>query len=262
MIRSLWSASTGMAAQQLQLDVISNNLANLNTNGFKKGRVDFQDLIYQTLRPSGTPQAQGVQLPLGEQIGLGTRAVAVQKLFNTGEFKHTGNPLDLAIEGQGFFQILTPSGEIAYTRDGSFKTDSQGRLVTSDGYLLQPEITLPPETGDVVVGVDGTVSVVFPGQIEAQLLGQIQLVRFPNPAGLANLGHNLFQRTGSSGEPITGIPGQDGLGAIASGILEMSNVQVVEEMVNMIVAQRAYEVNSKAVQSADEMLNIANNLRR
>ncbi len=164
-----------MAAQQLQLDVISNNLANVNTSGFKKARVDFQDLIYQTLRPAGADQAQGSEMPVGQQIGLGTRAISVQKLFSTGEFKQTGNPLDMAIEGKGFFQVLTPSGELAYTRDGAFKTDSEGRLVTSDGYLLQPEITIPADYQEIVVGVDGTVSVVLPGQNEAQQLGQIQM---------------------------------------------------------------------------------------
>ncbi len=251
-----------MAAQQLQLDVISNNLANVNTSGFKKARVDFQDLIYQTLRPSGADQAQGSEMPVGQQIGLGTRAISVQKLFTTGEFKQTGNPLDMAIEGKGFFQVLTPSGELAYTRDGAFKTDSEGRLVTSDGYLLQPEITIPANYQEIVVGVDGTVSVVLPGQNEAQQLGQIQTVSFSNPAGLSNEGHNLYRPTASSGDAVTGTPGQDGLGGLASGILEMSNVQVVEEMVNMIIAQRAYEINSKAVQSADEMLRIANSLRQ
>lgn len=251
-----------MAAQQLQLDVISNNLANVNTSGFKKARVDFQDLIYQTIRPAGADQAQGSEMPVGQQIGLGTRAISVQKLFTTGEFKQTGNPLDMAIEGKGFFQVLTPSGELAYTRDGAFKTDSEGRLVTSDGYLLQPEITIPADYQEIVVGVDGTVSVVLPGQNEAQQLGQIQTVSFSNPAGLSSEGHNLYRPTASSGDAVTGTPGQDGLGGLASGILEMSNVQVVEEMVNMIVAQRAYEVNSKAITTADEMLSMANNLKR
>ena len=262
MIRSLWTASTGMAAQQLQLVVISNNLANVNTNGFKKSRVDFQDLIYQTLRPAGATEAQGVQSPTGEQVGLGTKAIAIQKVFSTGEFKQTGNPLDVAIEGSGFFQILMPSGQVGYTRDGSFKTDSQGRIVTSDGYLVQPEITVPADALETNVGVDGTVTVVVPGQSQPQQIGQIQLVKFQNPAGLSNQGRNLFSPTAASGEPVAGTPGQSGIGTLNSGILELSNVQVVEEMVNMIVAQRAYEINSKAIQGADEMLQIANNLRR
>lgn len=262
MIRSLWTASTGMEAQQTQLDVISNNLANVNTNGFKKSRVDFQDLVYQTLRPAGATTAQGNELPTGEQIGLGTKAISIQKMFSTGELKQTGNSLDVAIEGQGFFQILTPSGDMAYTRDGSFKTDGQGRVVTSDGYQLQPEITIPAEATEITVGTDGTVTAVLPGQTTAQQIGQIQLVRFQNPAGLNSEGRNLFSPTSASGDPSTGTPGQGGFGTLTSGMLELSNVQVVEEMVNMIVAQRAYEINSKAITSADQMLQIANNLRQ
>lgn len=262
MIRSLWTASTGMAAQQLQLDVISNNLANVNTNGFKKSRVDFQDLVYQTLKAAGTTEAQGFQLPVGAQVGLGTKVVGIQKLFDVGEMKQTGNPLDVAIEGKGFFQIMTPAGDVAYSRDGSFKMDSQGRLVTSDGWPVQPEITIPPEAVEVAVGVDGTVSAILPGQAAAQQLGQIQLVKFANPAGLSSIGRNLFQVTDAAGQPETGTPGQTGFGGLTSGMVELSNVQVVEEMVNMIVAQRAYETNSKSIQTADQMLELANNLRR
>ena len=260
MIRSLYTAATGMGAQQLNMDVIANNLANVNTTGFKKGRVDFQDLLYQTIRSAGATQAQGVQVPTGIQVGLGTRAAAVQKVFTAGDAQQTGNDLDVMIEGNGFFQVMTPSGELAYTRDGSFKVDSQGKIVTSDGYALQPEITVPAEAKEVTIGEDGTVSASVSGQ--TQQLGQIQIVKFLNPAGLDSMGRNILQKTDASGEPITGTPGQDGLGTLASGFVEMSNVKVVEEMVNMIVAQRAYEVNSKSIQSADEMLNIANNLRR
>lgn len=262
MIRSLYTAATGMEAQQLNMDVIANNLANVNTSGFKKSRVDFQDLLYQTLRTAGSTQAQGMQVPTGIQVGLGTRAAAIQKIFTPGDYQQTGNDLDLIIEGDGFFQVMLPSGELAYTRDGSFKIDGEGRVVTSDGYPVQPEITIPAETKDIAIGADGTISVTAAGQNEPQELGQIQIVKFLNPAGLISEGRNLLVTSAASGEPITGTPGTDGLGTIAQGFVEMSNVKVVEEMVNMIVAQRAYEVNSKSIQSSDEMLSIANSLRR
>jgi len=262
LIRSLWTAATGMAAQQLNIDVISNNLANVNTVGFKKSRVDFQDLLYQTTRAAGTVEAQGNQVPTGIQIGLGTRPAAVQKIFSQGDFQQTENPLDLVIEGDGFFQILMPSGKTAYTRDGTFKLDAQGRIVTSDGFPLDPQITVPPEAQSISVGSDGTVSVVLPGQTTPQEIGQIQIAKFPNPAGLTSEGRNLFTPTAASGEAVVDTPGMNGLGTLGRGFLEMSNVKVVEEMVNMIVAQRAYEINAKAIQTADEMLNIANNLRR
>lgn len=262
MIRSLYTAATGMEAQQLNMDVTANNLANVNTTGFKKSRVDFQDLLYQTLRTAGATQAQGMQVPTGIQVGLGTRAAGTQKIFTPGDYQQTGNDLDLIIEGDGFFQVMLPSGDLAFTRDGAFKVDGQGRVVTSDGYPLQPEITLPPETKAVSIGSDGTVSVTLAGQTDPQELGQIQIVKFLNAAGLVSEGRNLLTKSAASGEPITGIPGQDGLGTVAQGFVEMSNVKVVEEMVNMIVAQRAYEVNSKSIQTADEMLSIANNLRR
>lgn len=262
MIRSLYTAATGMEAQQLNMDVIANNLANVNTSGFKKSRVDFQDLLYQTLRTAGSTQAQGMQVPTGIQVGLGTRAAAIQKIFTPGDYQQTGNDLDLIIEGDGFFQVMLPSGELAYTRDGSFKIDGEGRVVTSDGYPVQPEITIPAETKDIAIGADGTISVTAAGQNEPQELGEIQIVKFLNPAGLISEGRNLLVTSAASGEPITGTPGTDGLGTIAQGFVEMSNVKVVEEMVNMIVAQRAYEVNSKSIQSSDEMLSIANSLRR
>jgi len=262
MIRSLYTAATGMEAQQVNLDVTANNLANVNTTGFKKSRADFQDLLYQTLRAAGSTQAQGVQVPTGIQVGLGTRLAAVQKVFTQGDFQVTGRDLDLVIEGDGFFQIALPSGETAYTRDGTFRIDGQGRIVTSDGYTLQPELTVPAESKGISVGEDGTVTVTVAGQSEPQQIGQIQIVKFLNPAGLSSIGRNALLATAASGEPVTGTPGQDGLGTIRSGVLEMSNVSVVDEMVRMIVAQRAYEVNSKSIQTSDEMLNIANNLRR
>ncbi|MCL6518710.1 MAG: flagellar basal-body rod protein FlgG [Armatimonadota bacterium] len=262
MIRSLWTAATGMAAQQLNIDVISNNLANVNTPGFKKSRVDFQDLLYQTLRTAGTTEAQGSMVPTGIQVGLGTRPAAITRIFSQGDFQQTNNPLDLVIEGDGFFQVLLPNGTTAYTRDGTFKLDSQGRIVTADGYPLDPEITIPAEATSISIGSDGTVSVTMAGQTTPQELGQIQIAKFINPAGLNNLGRNLLAPTAASGEPIVDTPGLNGLGTIAHGFVEMSNVKVVEEMVNMIVAQRAYEVNSKAIQTADDMLSIANNLRR
>ncbi len=262
MIRSLWTAATGMTAQQLNLDVIANNLANVNTTGFKRSRVDFQDMLYQTIRSAGSTEAQGVQVPTGIQVGLGTKPAAIQKIFSQGDFQQTGNPLDVVIEGDGFFQVSMPNGNIGYTRDGCFKMDSQGRIVTSDGYPLQPEITIPAEATNVSIGSDGTVTVNLPGQTQPQEIGQIQLVKFINPGGLSSIGKNLFIPTASSGDPTSGSPGLNGFGTLAAGFIEMSNVNVVEEMVNMIVAQRAYEVNSKSIQAADEMLNMANNMRR
>jgi flagellar basal-body rod protein FlgG len=261
MIRSLHTAATGMAAQQLNMDVIANNLANVNTRGFKKSRVDFQDLLYQTLRAAGSSQAQGVQVPTGIQVGLGTGGAATQKIFTQGEFQQTGNNLDISIAGQGFFEVTLPSGESAYTRDGSFKTDATGKIVTSDGYPVQPEMSIPQGTKEIQVGEDGTVSVIGADGTK-QDLGQIQVVNFINPGGLESIGSNCFRKTDASGEATPGTPGQDGLGTLKSGFVEMANVQVVEEMVAMILAQRAYEINSKSIQTADEMLNIANNLRR
>jgi flagellar basal-body rod protein FlgG len=251
-----------MEAQQLNLDVVSNNLANVNTAGFKKGRADFQDLLYQTMRAAGSTVATGAQVPNGIQVGLGTRTAAVSRNFSQGDFQQTGNPLDMVIEGDGFFAVLQPDGQTGYTRDGAFKTDSQGRVVTSDGYPLQPEITVPADAVDISVGKDGTVSVTLAGQTQPQELGKIQVARFLNPAGLAAQGGNLYRPTAASGDPALGTPGVNGFGSIGSKYVELSNVKVVEEMVHMIVAQRAYEINSKAIQAADEMLNVANNLRR
>lgn len=262
MMRALWSAASGMVAQQLNVDTIANNLANVNTAGFKRQRVDFQDLMYQTSRTAGTPIAQGVQLPTGTQVGLGTRAAATTKIFSQGTFQETGNALDMVIEGDGFFQVTTPNGNIAYTRAGTFKLDSGGNIVTPDGYQLEPAITIPPNAATVSVGGDGTVSVTLAGQDAPQSIGQITIARFANPAGLSNIGHSLYATTAGSGAADVGTPGQDGRGALAQGVLELSNVQVVEEMVNMITAQRAYEANSQAVKVADDMLQTANNTRR
>lgn len=262
MIRALWAAATGMKAEQLYVDIIANNLANVNTTGFKKSKVDFQDLLYQVLRASGTSVVEGSQIPTGIEVGHGVRPVATSKIFTQGDMEETGNSLDIAIEGNGFFQVLQPDGTVAYSRDGAFKMDSQGRVVTGDGFALEPAITIPAETTDVNIGTDGTVSVLTAGSNAPTTVGQITLAKFINPAGLRSLGRNLYASTTASGEPITGTAGLNGLGTLAQGFLEMSNVKVIEEMVNMIIAQRAYEVNSKAIQAADDMLSIANNLRR
>src|SRR5690554_2303776 len=262
MIRALWTASSGMNAQQLNIDMVSNNLANVNTVGFKKSRLEFQDLLYQTIRGAGAVTAQGSMIPTPLQVGHGVKSVASNKIFTQGDTTQTGNALDLLIEGDGFFQIEMPDGSIAYTRSGSFKIDGEGRVVTADGYLLQPELIIPEDATSITIGNDGTVSITFVGEDYPEEIGQIELVRFVNPEGLTSMGKNLYRATPASGEAQYGIPGLDGLGEISQGYLEMSNVKVVEEMVNMIVAQRAYEVNSKAIQASDEMLQTANNLRR
>jgi len=262
MIRALYTSSSGMQAQQLNLDAIANNLSNVNTAGFKRTRVDFQDLLYQTLRAPGTAGSQGTTIPTGIQVGHGTRPVATQRIFSQGDFQQTENPLDLVIEDQGFFQVLRPDGTTAYTRSGAFKKDGTGRIVTSDGFPLQPGITVPGDATSFTVGTDGTVSITLPGQSAAQQIGTIQLARFVNPAGLSAVGRSLFVPTSASGDPIVANAGTDGMGTLAQGFLEMSNVKVVEEMVAMITSQRAYEANSKAIQTADEMLSMANNMRR
>ncbi|MDD2201169.1 MAG: flagellar basal-body rod protein FlgG [Firmicutes bacterium] len=262
MMRALWSAATGMHAKQLDMDVIANNLANVNSAGYKKSRVDFQDLMYQTIRSAGSTVAQGSRVPTGIQVGLGTRAAAIQKVFSQGDFVQTENPLDMVIEGDGFFQVLMPDGSTAYTRTGAFKLDADGRVVTSDGYVMEPEIVVPDNAVSISIGTDGTVSVEIAGENEPLELGSIELARFLNPGGLTSLGRNLYRPTAASGEPIVGTPGLDGMGTVAQQFLEMSNVKIVEEMVNMIIAQRAYEVNSRAIQASDDMLATATNLRR
>ena len=262
MIRSLWTSATGMQAQALNLDVISNNLANVNTSGFKKSRAEFQDLLYETIRPAGTSSSQDTEVPAGIQLGHGTRSSTVLKIFSQGNMENTQNELDLAIEGDGFFQIVLPNGETAYTRDGAFKLDSDGRIVNSDGFALEPEIAIPSDALSISVGLDGTVSVLQAGESIPSEIGTIELVRFVNPAGLISMGKNLFMTSEASGDEMTGTAGENGLGTLAQGFLEMSNVSVVDEMVNMITAQRAYESNSKAIQAADEMLQLANSVKR
>jgi len=262
MIRSLWTSATGMQAQALNLDVISNNLANVNTAGFKKSRAEFQDLLYETLKPAGTSSSQDSQVPTGIQIGHGTRPSTVLKIFTPGNMENTNNELDLAIEGDGFFKIIQPNGETAYTRDGAFKLDRDGRIVNSDGFALEPEISIPTDAVSISVGMDGTVSVLQAGDPTPSEVGTIELARFVNPAGLISTGRNLYTTSEASGDDMTGTPGEDGLGTLAQGFLEMSNVSVVDEMVNMITAQRAYETNSKSIQTADEMLQLANNIKR
>ena len=262
MIRAMGTAASGMKAQQMNIDTIANNLANVNTAGFKKSRAEFQDLLYETLRPAGTSSSQDTQVPTGIQIGHGTRPSTVLKIFSQGSMENTKNELDLAIEGDGFFQIILPNGETAYTRDGSFKLDSDGRIVNSDGFALEPEISIPSDALSISVGIDGTVSVLQAGDSIPSEIGTIELARFVNPAGLISTGRNLYITSEASGDEMTGTPGEDGLGSIAQGFLEMSNVSVVDEMVSMITAQRAYEVNSKCIQTADEMLQMANNIKR
>jgi len=262
MLRSLWTAATGMQAQALNIDVISNNLANVNTTGFKRSRADFQDLLYETLRMAGSASSESTEVPTGIQLGHGTKYAAVQKIFIQGDYQHTENELDIAIEGDGFFQILQPNGEVAYSRAGSFKMDSEGRIVTSDGFLMEPEIAVPSDTRAISIGTDGTVSVLQGGSGDSVEIGTIELARFINPAGLNSIGRNLYLTTNASGDVVTGTAGADGFGTIAQGYLEMSNVSVVDEMVNMITAQRAYEVNSKSIQTADDMLQMANSLKR
>jgi flagellar basal-body rod protein FlgG len=262
MIRSLWTSATGMQAQALNLDIISNNLANVNTSGFKKSRAEFQDLLYETIQPAGTLTSQDTEVPAGIQLGHGTRPSTVLKIFSQGNMENTQNELDLAIEGDGFFQITLPSGDTGFTRDGSFKLDSDGRIVNSDGFILEPEIAIPSDSLSISVGMDGTVSVLQAGENTPSEIGTIELARFVNPAGLISMGRNLFMTSEASGDEMTGTAGQDGLGTLAQGFLEMSNVSVVDEMVNMITAQRAYESNSKAIQAADDMLQLANNVKR
>lgn len=254
MIRSLWIAKTGLDAQQTNIDVISNNLANVSTNGFKRARPVFEDLLYQTLRQPGAQSSQQTQLPTGLQLGTGVRPVAVGKIHTQGNLQQTGNALDLAISGKGFLQILMPDGTTAYTRDGSFQVDSQGQMVSASGYALQPAITIPANATSVTIGKDGTVSVLQAGSPTPTQVGTLQLAGFINPAGLQSLGENLFQETAASGAPSANTPGTNGLGFLNQNYLETSNVNVVEEMVSMIQAQRAYEINSKAVTVSDQML--------
>jgi flagellar basal-body rod protein FlgG len=261
MIRALYSAASGMLAQQLNVDNIANNLANANTTGFKNRRVQFQDLLYQTLTAPGTQSGEQTVFPSGLQLGLGARVVANEVIFRQGDFVGTGNPLDVVIEGNGFFQIRMPTGELAYTRAGSFQLNRDGQIVTNNGDFVEPNITVPQDALEVSIGLDGTVSFTQPGQNQAQQAGTIEIAMFQNPAGLKALGNNLFQPTEASGDPIVGLPGgQEGLGRLRQGFLENSNVSVVEEFIQLITAQRAYEANARVVRTADEMYQEANSL--
>lgn len=261
MIRALYSAASGMAAQQLNVDNIANNLANANTNGYKTRRAQFQDLLYQTLVQPGTAAGQQTVVPSGLQLGMGTRASSNEIIFSQGNFSQTSNPLDVVIQGNGFFQVLQPTGQTAYTRDGSFQVDRNGNLVTGSGNAVQPQITIPPNAQSVHIATDGTVSYTIPGQTAAQLAGQIQLANFQNPSGLNNIGQNLYLPTDASGDAVVANPGgQEGLGTLLQGYTEQSNVSVVDEFVNLISAQRAYEASSKVVKAADEMYQQVNNL--
>jgi len=262
MMRALWSSATGMAAQQKHIDVISNNISNVNTVGFKGSRADFQDLVYQVLRPAGTVNLAGAEIPTGIEIGHGTLLVATPTNFGQGTFRNTDNPLDLAIQGNGFFKVMLPDGKEAYTRAGTFNRDSEGRIVTVDGLLLAPGITIDANLTDVSITQDGAVQAKSPAEDNWTVVGNIELHIFPNPRGLHNTGRGLYVATETAGLAQSGTPGQGGFGFIQAKMLEMSNVQIVDEMIGLIVAQRAYEVNSKAIQTADEMLGIANNLRR
>jgi flagellar basal-body rod protein FlgG len=253
-IRSLWISKTGLEAQQLNVDVISNNLANVSTNGFKRQRAVFEDLLYQQLRQPGAQTSQQTQVPSGLQIGTGVRPAATVRLFTNGSLQQTSNPLDIAINGQGFFQILLPDGTTAYTRDGSFQMDNNGQMVTSSGYPLQPSITIPPNSTNITIGADGTVTVTQSGSTTPVQVGSIQLANFINPAGLQSRGENLYVETAASGPPQADTPGSNGLGLLSQNFVETSNVSVTEELVNLITAQRAFEINSRSIQTSDQML--------
>ncbi|QFP41607.1 flagellar basal-body rod protein FlgG [Borrelia miyamotoi] len=264
MMRALWTAASGMKAQQYNVDTIANNLSNVNTIGFKKIRAEFEDLIYQTQRRAGTPATENTVRPIGNQVGHGTKVSATHRIFEQGKLQATNLKTDIAIEGEGFYKVLLPDGTYGYTRDGSFKIDSNGALVTSQGYKLLPDISFPEGyvKDSIAISEEGIISVKVdenPAPIE---LGQIEIVRFINPSGLNAIGNNIFKETIGSGEEISGTPGSNGMGRLRQGILEMSNVSIADELVTMIVAQRAYEINSKAIQTSDNMLGIANNLKR
>ena len=254
MIRSLWIASTGLGAQQMNIDVISNNLANVNTTGFKRSRAIFEDLLYQNLRQPGAQSSQQTQIPAGLQLGTGVRPVSTERIHTQGNLQRTDNALDLAINGQGFFQVLLPDGTTGYTRDGSFHKDSQGQLVTASGYPVQPNIVIPDNAQTVTVGADGTVTVTVPGSPTPTQIGTLQLANFVNPAGLQSIGENLYLETAASGTPAPNTPGLNGVGLLNQGFVETSNVNVAEELVAMIQTQRAYELNSRVISTSDQML--------
>jgi len=257
MNQALWIAKTGLDAQQTRMSVISNNLANVNTTGFKQDRAVFEDLLYQTMRQPGAQSSSSTQLPSGLMVGTGVRTVATEKLHTQGNIQQTQNALDIAIQGRGFFQILMPDGTISYTRDGTFQLDSTGQVVMSNGYLLEPGITIPEDAQSITIGSDGTVSVLSAGDASPTIVGELDLADFVNPTGLQPIGENLFKESASSGAPIIGTPGLDGFGTTIGGALETSNVNVVTELINMIETQRAYEMNSKAISTADQMLQYA-----
>ncbi|BCR22182.1 flagellar basal-body rod protein FlgG [Borrelia sp. HM] len=265
MMRALWTAASGMKAQQYNVDTIANNLSNVNTIGFKKIRAEFEDLIYQTQKRAGTPATENTVRPIGNQVGHGTKVSATHRIFEQGKMQNTNLNTDVAIEGEGFYKVLLPDGTYGYTRDGSFKIDANGDLVTSQGYKLLPEISFPAEgyiKDSIAISQEGIISVKINENNDPIELGQIEITRFVNPSGLNAIGNNIFKETIGSGEEISGTPGNNGMGRLRQGILEMSNVSIAEELVTMIVAQRAYEINSKAIQTSDNMLGIANNLKR
>ncbi len=264
MMRSLWTAASGMIGQQFNIDTIANNLSNVNTTGYKKNRAEFEDLLYQTRRVAGTPATEVTVIPTGVQIGHGVRVAATQKIFDQGSLQATGVPSDIAIEGEGFFRVLLMNGTYGYTRDGSFKIDNNKQFVTSNGYRVMPEIILPDDfvRDSLTISKDGRITVKIGGNDNPIQIGQMEIYRFINPAGLTSIGENLFKKSNASGESIGGRPGFNGMGMVHQKFIEMANVKVVKEMVNMIVAQRAYELNSKAIQTSDTMLGIANNLKR
>ncbi len=261
MLRALATAATGMEAQQTKLDVTANNIANVSTAGFKKSRVEFADLMYQTSRPAGATTGAGTSAPGGLEVGLGVRVAATHRLLSQGEMRQTGNQLDVAIEGQGFFQVQLPSGDVAYTRNGAFQLDAEGRLVTSEGYPLAGDLAVPIEAQAVSISPDGTVTAVVPGDPQPQNLGQLQIATFANPAGLEPMGKTLFRESGASGAVVLGAPGEGGTGSLLQGAVELSNVNVVEEMIDLISGQRAYEVNTRVIKAADEMLGQTAQLR-
>lgn len=259
-MRSLWTSTTGMSAQNLNMDVIANNLANVSTTGFKKSRADFQDLLYQIMKVPGSPTSADTKSPTGIQVGLGVKPAAITKIFTTGDIVQTQNTLDVAIEGQGFFQVLLPDGNTAYTRAGNLKLDGEGRITTSDGYPIQPEITIPEDAREVTIGDTGVVSAILGSDTTSTELGNIDLVDFINESGLIAIGRNLFRETEASGAAIVGTPGTDGIGTLLQGYIEQSNVNLVEEMTQMITTQRAYEINSNVITTSDEMMQTVTNM--
>ena len=259
MLRAFSTAATGMAAQQMMVDVIANNLANVNTTGFKRSQIDFQDLLYIKLKESGTEVSSGIKSPSGLEIGCGVRPVSTVKVFTAGELQNTGRSLDIAITGEGFLQVAMPDGSIRYTRDGALQKGPDGQLVTTTGYLLEPSITIATDAVSVGIGKDGGVNVTDSSGTQS-VVGNIELARFPNPSGLSSEGDNLLAETEASGTPITGVPGESGFGSIQAGFLEKSNVQMVRELVNLITAQRAFEINSRAIKAGDDMLRTTNGL--